>query len=70
MSNLVIKTLEEYKKKHGNHCPFCDSDNVNTDGDFREYDKEDGIILEREMDCYNPKCRKEWTEVFSLVCIK
>ena len=67
---ITSEIIETYKNNHGDNCPFCGSDQVDTDDDFREYDIRKGVKVEREMLCMSIDCRKEWTEVFMLATIK
>lgn len=67
MTDYVTITEEQqdiYRDNKGLVCPFCDSKNVDTDGDFNY--TEHGIT----MDAYCISCNMQWTEIFTLSSIE
>lgn len=53
-----MMTDEEYTAKGGQHCPFCNSENISLNGTF---DPESGTI---EVECDD--CERQWFDYYEL----
>ena len=61
-----IETIQTYIENHGDKCPnaHCRSTELDVIDEFREYNIEGGLKVEREILCLD--CRDTWMEVFVL----
>jgi len=51
----------KYLENSGCECPYCGENNLSAD-----YIDVDGTQAWRRVDCLNPECLQEWTEIFRL----
>ena len=70
MASKEIKpeAVKDYIGNHGDKCPFCGSENVDIEDDFREYNTETGVKVERIVWCIT--CKESWAEMFALTDIE
>lgn len=63
MAKLTQKQIEKYIAGGGNHCPFCNSQDI--EGHFVEIDSRGAAQL---VSCN--ACGERWTDIYSLVRIE